>query len=90
VEDDQGLTDTGLTIVVVSDGTAPSITAPGTTTRVSNTVGGYVGSIGAATATDNRTSALAITNDAPPVLPVGDTTVVWTATDDSYNPASAT
>ena len=49
-----------------------------------------MGSIGAATASDNCTSAPAITNDAPPVLPVGDTTVVWTATDDSYNPASAT
>ena len=84
------MTDTASTIVLLSDETAPSITAPGNTTRVSNTVVGYVGSIGAATASDNCTSAPAITNDAPPVLPVGDTTVVWTATDDSYNPASAT
>ena len=90
MEDDQGLADTASTIGIMSDETAPSITAPGNTTRVSNIVGGYLGSICAATASDNCTSAPAITNDAPPVLPVGDTTVVWTVTDDSYNPASAT
>ena len=39
--------------------------------------------IGTATATDNIDSTPTITNDAPLSFPLGDTIIIWTATDDS-------
>ena len=38
---------------------------------------------------DNCTSVVAITNNAPATYPIGTTTVVWTATDESGNTATA-
>jgi hypothetical protein len=42
-----------------------------------------------ATAVDDCAGAATITNNAPPVFLVGTTTVTWTATDVSGNPATA-
>jgi len=47
-------------------------------------------SLGEATATDAVDAIPTITNDAPEVFLLGDTTVTWTATDDSGNFATAT
>ena len=43
-----------------------------------------------ATATDNVDSSLTITNDAPAVLPIGDTVVTFSVSDAAGNSASAT
>jgi hypothetical protein len=47
-------------------------------------------SLGNATATDNCTGTIVITNDAPSAFLKGETTVTWTATDASGNTSTAT
>ncbi|WP_375560108.1 BspA family leucine-rich repeat surface protein [Bernardetia sp. OM2101] len=68
----------------------PTITAPATV-RTNTDVGRCTASVilGTAIATDNC-GIPTITNDAPALFPIGNTTVVWTATDDSGNTSSAT
>ncbi|HSQ32195.1 MAG TPA: HYR domain-containing protein, partial [Gemmatimonadaceae bacterium] len=79
------------TLEVIADQQPPSITAPPAATFGTNHGCGYVGSIGAATATDDVTAAdeLVITNDAPVVFPLGVTTVTWQAKDAAGNTATA-
>ena len=77
-------------IITVVDTMAPPLTVPADIVVTANTAGGYAGSIGAATATDNCDPSPTISNDAPAVFPVGDTTVTWTVSDRSGNTASAT
>ena len=76
--------------VTVVDTTAPVVTVPADITVEGNTAGGYSGDIGTATATDDVDSNPTVNNDAPVVFPLGATTVIWTATDDSDNSATAT
>ena len=79
------------TIVTVMDTTPPVITCPADVTVEGDTAGGAtpgaVG-LGAATVTDVVDSSPAISNDAPGFYPLGDTTVIFTATDDSGNASS--
>ncbi len=70
------------------DTTPPAITAPADVTAEA-TGALTVISIGQATATDTVDPDPAVTNDAPESFPLGDTTVTWTATDDSGNAATA-
>ncbi|HLF89410.1 MAG TPA: hypothetical protein VI451_10715, partial [Anaerolineales bacterium] len=77
-------------IITVVDITAPLLTVPADIVVTANTAGGYAGSIGTATATDNCDPSPTITNDAPGVFPLGDTIVTWTATDRTDNSVSAT
>jgi len=76
--------------VTIVDTTPPTITPPPDIEVIANTVGGYTGAIGDATAADICDSSPIITNDAPSVLPLGETIVAWTATDASANSDSAT
>ena len=77
--------------VTVEDTSPPSITAPPDIMVEANTQGGATGvNIGIATASDICDPSLTITNDAPSIFPLGDTSVRWTATDTAGNSATAT
>jgi gliding motility-associated-like protein len=84
--DGSGNTDTCSQLVTVVDAENPVVTCPGNITI--NTDAGVCTStatIGTATATDNCTASPIITNDAPANFPIGNTTVIWTATDAAGN-----
>ena len=83
--------------VTVADQTAPEITAPADGTLAATDAAGLASSdasvqawFATATATDNVDSSLTITNDAPEVLPIGDTVVTFSVSDAAGNSASAT
>ena len=83
--------------VTVTDQTAPEITAPADGTLAATDAAGLASSdasvqawFATATATDNVDSSLTITNDAPAVLPIGDTVVTFSVSDAAGNSASAT
>ena len=77
--------------VTVEDTTSPVITPPSDITVEGNTTGGFTkASLTAPIVSDIVDSDPAVTNDAPDVLPLGTTTVTWTATDASSNSATAT
>ena len=78
-----------LRMVTVTDTAAPDITAPNTyTTEATDTLTPLDRSdYGTATSTDGNAM---ITDDAPPVFPLGPTTITWTATDKSNNEDRAT
>ncbi len=83
--------------VTVTDQTAPEITAPADGTLAATDATGLASSdasvqawFATATATDNVDSSLTITNDAPEVLPIGDTVVTFSVSDAAGNSASAT
>ncbi|HSB57380.1 MAG TPA: HYR domain-containing protein [Nitrosopumilaceae archaeon] len=87
--DTNGNSATATQKVVVVDSTAPVITVPDDVvfeaiSPLENTV-----SIGFANSTDVIDSNPTITNDAPPVFPLGETSVIWSATDDAGNSATA-
>jgi len=84
VEDSDGASDSDTQTVTVEDNTLPEITVPDGFMVIANTDGGWSGDIGQATATD-VCSDVDIDNDAPDVFPLGDTPVIWCATDDEGN-----
>jgi hypothetical protein len=83
--------------VTVSDQTAPVITAPGTLTVAAVDATGTAASdaaiaawIGSAFAADNFDIAVSVGSNAPSQLPLGNTTVTFSATDAAGNPGTAT
>ncbi len=88
--DAAGNTTTCSQIVTVQDNENPSISCPADIT-INSDAGQCTSStsIGIATASDNC-GAPVITNDAPANLPIGNTTVTWTATDAAENIATCT
>ena len=70
--------------VMVTDTAAPDITAPAAYTTEATATLTPLGrsDYGIATSTDDTAD---ITDDAPPVFPLGPTTITWTATDKSTN-----
>jgi len=73
------------------DGLDPMVTPPADLIGVECTSpDGASPDIGIAVSTDQCDSALFESNDAPPVFPLGSTTVSWSAVDDSSNSATAT
>jgi hypothetical protein len=84
VTDTDGASDSDIQSVAVEDTTDPDLTVPADDMFIANTNGGWSGDIGEAQAAD-VCSDVTITNDAPDVFPLGDTTVVWCATDDFGN-----
>jgi len=79
------------------DQIAPVITLPQNITVTATSVNGVqksnqaiVAFINAATATDNVDGIVVVSNNAPAILPVGQDTVVFTASDAAGNSASAT
>ena len=86
---DGNAADTVIRIVTVTDTAAPDITAPAAyTTEATATLTPLDRSdYGTATSGDDTAD---ITDDAPPVFPLGPTTIIWTATDKSTNEMIAT
>lgn len=83
--------------VTVVDTTPPSLTAPAGITVAATSAGGIASSdpavtafVASATATDLVTTSPSITSDIPATLPIGVTTVTFTATDAAGNRASQT
>src|SRR6185436_1742148 len=85
-----GNTSTCTQTINVDDTTPPTITCPPDVAVADNGMGCQVLNIGIATAVDNCTGIITITNDAPVLFCVGDTTVTWTATDACGNVATCT
>jgi len=78
-------------VVTLVDDSDPVLTAPGGKTVTENVPGGWSGPIGTPTGVaDNCDGNPTITNNALAVFPLGDTTVTWTATDDTGNFATDT
>ncbi len=90
--DDAGNIGTATSTVNVTDTTAPTLTPPAGITVNANVAGGAEVTLAAiaaflssATAVDLVDGSPTITNDAPTLLPIGTTTVLFTARDDSGN-----
>jgi len=75
--------------VTVVDTTAPSITAPDSVTAEATSADSNIVVLGNPVSSD-LVDTPSISNDAPDVFPLGETTITWTATDTSGNSASAT
>ena len=88
VDDPYGGTASCSASVTVQDTLDPSITAPDDVSEECSSPEGTPADLGTAVADDICDATPTVTNDAPPLFPLGDTTVVWTATDDSGNSAS--
>lgn len=91
-KDVTGNTVSGSFNVVVVDNQPPAITAPANVTVNSNPGVIYATGValGMATVSDNSGSGVVITNNALSQFPLGQTTVIWTATDAAGNSAMAT
>jgi len=89
VDDGNGETATDDVVVTITDGTAPTLTIPGSVTAECADPDGTPVEIGSASATDNGDANPVISNNAPSVYPMGTTIVTWTATDASGNATSA-
>jgi hypothetical protein len=74
----------------IVDTLAPGITAPSPRNAECASPAGTAVVLGAATATDACDFTPTIANNAPPLFPLGLSTVTWTATDDAGNSANAT
>lgn len=86
VTDNAGNSSTATQVVTVIDNSAPTVQAPADVTVVSNVYCEAIGvNLGNLIATDNCTENLTITNNAPTVYPLGNTTVTWTVVDGAGN-----
>jgi len=87
-----GRTATDSQVITVTDSTPPAISAPADVTVDADPVACAVAAagvtLGAPTVNDN--CATTVTNNAPSVYQLGQTTVTWTATDAAGNTATAT
>jgi len=75
--------------VTIVDTTSPSITAPDSITAEATSADSNIVVLGNPVSSD-LVDTPSISNNAPDVFPLGETTVTWTATDYSGNSASAT
>jgi gliding motility-associated-like protein len=89
-DDGNGNTTTATQTVTINDITPPVIACPINTILGANSGCNYVGSIGMASATDNCSGNVTITNNAPSAFPLGNTTVTWTAKDGANNVSTCT
>ncbi len=85
VQDSDGLSESCMAQVTVSDTIVPTLTVPTDVTAECAAPVGTPVTIGLATATDLCDPTVAISNDAPALFPLGDTTVTWTGTDNDSN-----
>jgi hypothetical protein len=88
--DDSLNTASGNQSVTVVDTTPPTIVAPAAVVAECTSPAGTPVAIGTATADDVCWASLTVSSNAPPLFPLGTTTVTWTAQDGSANTASAT
>ena len=90
VTDGSGNVKTATQTVTVIDNTNPTITAPiALTVNTNNGCSAYNVALGLPVTFDNCSIA-SISNDAPNIFPLGNTTVTWIITDAAGNNASAT
>ena len=90
VTDSKGASSSCNTTITVVDDEKPTITAPpAVTVSADNTCSASGVNLGTPVTADNC-SVASVTNDAPAVFPLGNTTVTWTVTDGSGNPSTAT
>jgi len=75
--------------VTIVDTTSPSITAPDSITAEATSADSNIVALGSPVSSD-LVDIPSISNNAPDVFPLGETTVTWTAVDESGNSASAT
>jgi hypothetical protein len=87
--DEAGNSATATQKVTITDTTAPTITPPQNLTIEATSATENSISLALPVASDT-VSDVTISNDAPSVFPLGETTVTWTATDEAGNPATAT
>ena len=87
--DTSGNSASAIQTVTVVDTTAPSITAPDSVTAEATSADSNIVVLGNPVSSD-LVDTPSISNDAPDVFPLGETTITWTATDTSGNSASAT
>jgi hypothetical protein len=84
---------TGIELVLncAAPDTTPPVISTTPVTLEGNTTGGYTGSLPGVTATDpgHPDEVVSLTNNAPSVLPLGDSTVTWTAVDAAGNRSTA-
>jgi large repetitive protein len=86
VTDNSGNSSIATQVVTVIDNSAPTVQAPANVTVASNVYCEAIGvNLGNPIATDNCTENLTITNNAPAVYPLGNTTVTWTIVDGAGN-----
>ncbi|MDP4868897.1 MAG: gliding motility-associated C-terminal domain-containing protein, partial [Crocinitomicaceae bacterium] len=86
VTDNSGNSSTATQVVTVVDNSAPTVQAPANVVVASNVYCEAIGvNLGNPIATDNCTENLTITNNAPAVYPLGNTTVTWTVVDGAGN-----
>jgi len=75
--------------VTIVDTTSPSITAPDSITAEATSADSNIVALGSPVSSD-LVDITSISNNAPDVFPLGETTVTWTTIDESGNSASAT
>ncbi|MDE1845069.1 MAG: HYR domain-containing protein [Thaumarchaeota archaeon] len=75
--------------VIVKDTTAPKITAPSDVNATATSLADNTVPFGNATVSDN-VKVVSLTNNASKTFPLGKTTILWVATDESGNKANAT
>jgi hypothetical protein len=88
VTDVGGNTATATQTVTVTDNVNPTITAP-PAVAINTACGATAISLGTPVTADNC-SVASVTNDAPALFPLGDTTITWTVTDGAGRTATAT
>jgi hypothetical protein len=87
--DSSGNNSTAAQKVTIVDTTSPTLTAPENITSEATSAADNTVSLTAPMTTDS-VSQVKVTSDAPEKFPLGETTVTWTATDESGNSATAT
>jgi hypothetical protein len=88
--DKSGNTGTATQSVTVVDTTPPTLVAPPAVVAECTSPLGTPVALGTPTVSDICWATLTVTNNAPPLFPLGTTTVTWKATDGSSNSSTAT
>ena len=87
--DDSGNSASAAQPVTVVDTTPPTLVPPPAVVAECTSPGGTPVSLGTPTVTDVCWASVSVANNAPPLFPLGVTTVTWKATDGSSNSSSA-
>jgi hypothetical protein len=90
IMDDEGDVQACQADVAVQDTTPPQLTAPTDVQAECTSPAGTPVGLGTPTVSDLCDASVDVSNDAPPLFPLGGTTVTWTATDDSGNASADT
>jgi hypothetical protein len=89
VTDAGGLTAEDTVSITIRDTTPPALTAPPDITVPESDPIGTAVNLGQPTVSDNYDTVFTVSNNAPALFPLGDTTVTWTVSDSSGNASNA-